>query len=129
MKIINNHNGIWMVNYTPNEIGQIQIDIYLNEKLLNSNPYKVNIFDINQIYVTNLNDGLVDQLVKFNIDTSKAGIGQLEIVVQDGQVSCDAISYTSSQFDVTFLPHQSGLYKIDIRYNGLAIPGNLYANK
>jgi len=126
MQIINNHNGIWLINYTSNKIGQIQIDIFLGEKLLNNNPFKINIFDINQIHISNLTDGFVDQLVKFNIDTSKAGIGQLEIIVQDGQISCDAISRGLSQFDVIFLPHKCGLYKIDIRYNGLTIPGNSY---
>jgi len=118
-----------MVNYTPNKIGQIEINIFLGEKLLNSNPFKVNIFDINQIYISNLNTGLVNQLVKFNIDTSKAGIGQLDIIVQDGQISCDAISRSSSQFDVIFVPHKCGLYKIDIRYNGLTVPGNSYKTK
>jgi len=126
IQVINNLNGTWIVNYTPNEIGQIQIDIFLGEKLINNNSFQVNIFDINQIYISNLNDGFVNQLVKFNIDTSKAGIGQLEIVVQDGEISCNAISYNSSQFDVTFLPYKCGLNKIDIRYNGLNIPGNLY---
>lgn len=123
MQIINQHNGTWMINYTPNEIGQIQIYIYLGEKLLSSNPFNVNIFDINQIYISNLSDSLVNQLVKFNIDTSKAGIGQLDVVVQNGQISCDAVSHSSSQFEVNFLPYYSGLYKIDIRYNELPIPG------
>jgi filamin len=126
MQVDNNHNGIWMVNYTPHEIGEMQIDIFLGDKLLNSNPFKVNIFDINQIYISNINDGIINHLVQFFIDASKAGIGQLDVAVQDGQISCDAISHGSSKFDVTFLPRQCGQYKIDIRFNGLTIPGDLH---
>jgi filamin len=126
MQIINNQNGTWTVNYIPNEIGLIQMDIFLQKKLINNHPFKVNIFDINQIHISNFKDGLVDQLVQFDIDTSKAGIGQLEIVVQDGDVPCEAIAHGSSRFHVTFLPQKCGLYKIDIRFNRLTIPGKLF---
>ncbi len=129
IEIIDNHDGTWTVNYTPKEIGQIQIDIYLDDKRMNSIPYKINVFDVNEVHVSNIHDGFIDQLVKFHIDTSQAGIGQLEIIVDDGQVGCDVISRSSSQYDVTFLPHTGGLYKIDIRFNGLIIPGNLTNRK
>ncbi len=129
IETIDNHDGTWTVNYTPKEIGQIQIDIFLDDKRTNSIPYKINVFDINQVNVSNLHDGFVDQLIKFHIDTSQAGIGQLEIIVEDGQVACDVISRASSQYDVTFLPPKGGLYKIDIRFNGLIIPGNLANRK
>jgi filamin len=129
IEIIDNHDGTWTVNYTPKQIGQIQIDIFLDDKRMNSIPYKINVFDINQVHISNLQNGFVDQLVKFHIDISQAGIGQLEIIVEDGQVGCDVISHSSSQYDVTFLPHTGGLYKIDIRFNGLIIPGNLANRK
>jgi filamin len=124
MQVINNHDGTWIVNYTPTEIGEIPIDIFLGDKHINSSPYQINVFDINQIHVLNLNDGILGQLVKFDIDASKAGIGQLEIIIQDGLTPCHVIPRGSSQFDAAFLPQESGGYKIDVRFNGLSIPGN-----
>jgi filamin len=129
MEVINNHDRTWTINYIPNEVGETYIDILLGNELINGSPFKVNVFDVNQIHVSNTLGGIVGRLVKFDIDASKAGIGQLEIIVQDGQISCDAISRSSSQFDVIFVPNKCGLYKIDIRYNGLTIPGNSYKTK
>jgi len=103
----------------------MQIDVFLSDELINNDPYKVNVFDVNQIKVSNLNNGFVNQLVKFYIDASSAGIGQLEVFVENGEVICYALLRGTSQYDVTFLPRQSREHKIDIKFNGLAIPGNL----
>ncbi|CAF1556324.1 unnamed protein product, partial [Adineta ricciae] len=84
MKIINNRDGTWTVSYIPTEVGETYIDIFLGTELVYGSPFKVNIFDINQIHVSNIDGGVVGHLVKFFIDASKAGVGQLEIVVQDG---------------------------------------------
>ncbi|CAF1398822.1 unnamed protein product [Adineta steineri] len=127
VQVINHHDGLWMVNYVSHEIGELQILVYLGDKLINNNPFKINVFDINQIHVSNLSDGYVNHFVKFNIDTIKAGIGQLEVFVQDGQVLCSALSRSTSEFDVTFLPRHCGLHRIDIRFNGLTIPGSPFA--
>ncbi|UJR14889.1 hypothetical protein I4U23_001873 [Adineta vaga] len=127
IEVINQGDGIWMVYYIPYEIGEMQMMVYLAEKPVNKYPFKINVFDRNQVNVSNLNDGYINQLVRFNIDTIKAGIGQLEVFVQDGQVLCNALSYGTSQFDVSFLPRQCGLHKIDIRFNGLAIPGSPFS--
>ena len=131
LEIINNHNGLYIINYIPNQIGQIQIDIYLNHKLLNKTPYKVNIFDINQINLSNLTDGFIDQIKTFDIDISKAGIGQLEILIENGKIPCEVITNNTSQFSIVFLPYYSGLCQIDIKFNGISIPSNsfLYEKK
>jgi hypothetical protein len=122
-----NHKGVWMINYIPNEIGQMQIDIYLGDKILNSNPFKINVFDINQIHVSNLNNVFVDELVRFDVDINKAGIGQLEISVQNGRTPCQIISSILSIFNVSFLPHECGEYIIDIKFNGLTIPDSPFS--
>jgi filamin len=128
MEVVNNHNGTWTINYLPNEVGETYIDIFLGDQLVNGSPFKVNIFDIHQIRVSNLTDGIVGHLVKFDIDASKAGIGQLEIVIQDGRIPCHATSHSSFQFDATFLPNEAGCYTIDIKFNGLPVPGNKKIN-
>jgi filamin len=124
MQVIDNHDGTWTVNYTPNEVGETYIDIFLGNELVNGSPFKVNVFDINQIHVSNINSGIIGHLVKFDIDASNAGVGQLEIVVQDGRIPCNATPRGSFHFDAAFLPDESGRYTIDIKFNGLPIPGN-----
>ncbi|CAF2820839.1 unnamed protein product [Rotaria sp. Silwood2] len=131
MQVINNRNGTWTVNYIPNEVGETYIDVFLGNELVNGSPFKVNIFDINQIHVSNIDAGTVGHLVKFHIDASEAGVGQLEIVIQDGRIPCDATSCGTFQFDATFLPKEPGRYTVDIKFNGLPVPGSpfsCYAN-
>lgn len=127
IEIIDNHNGTWLVNYIPKAIGQIRIEILLDEQPTYKIPYQINIFDLNQIFLSKLTDGYVNQWMTFQIDTSRAGIGQLEILVNNGQIACDVLSRNASQYEVTFLPRQGGSYQIDVRFNGLIIPGNLFA--
>lgn len=121
--VINHGDGIWMVNYTTHEIGEMQMVVYLGEKVIHDQPFRINVFDVSQIEVSNLDDGVVNQFVRFNIDTIKAGIGQLEVFVQDGRVLCSALCTGLAQFDVSFLPHECGMHKIDIRFNGVTISG------
>jgi len=129
MQVINNHDGTWTINFIPNEIGETYIDIFLGDELVNGSPFKVNVFDINQIHVSNINDGIVGHLMKFDIDASKAGVGQLEIIIQDGRIPCDAIPQGSFQFNATFLPSEPGQYTIDVKFNGLPVPGIVKINE
>jgi len=124
MQIINNRNSTWTVSYIPTEVGETYIDIFFGDELVNGSPFKVNTFDINQIHVSNIDSGIVGHLVKFHIDASKAGVGQLEIIVQDGLIPCNAIPQDSFRFDATFLPNKPGRHAIDIKFNGLPVPGN-----
>jgi filamin len=124
MQVVNNRDGTWTINYIPNEVGETYIDVFLGNELVHGCPFKVNIFNTDKIRVSNINGGIVGHLVKFDIDASDAGVGQLEIIIQDGRIPCDAIPRGSFQFDATFLPHESGRYTIDIKFNGLPVPSN-----
>lgn len=125
MEVIKNSDGLWTISYIPNEVGETYIDVFLGNEIVHGSPFKVNIFDVNQLHISNILDGIVGHPIKFDIDASKAGVGQLEIVIQDGQIPCHAISHGSFQFDATFLPHEPGRYTIDIKFNGILVPGNL----
>ena len=46
---------------------------------------------MNEVVVLNLHDAIVDQLIEFDIDTRKAGIGELKIIVQNGRIPCNTI--------------------------------------
>ena len=126
MQVVNNRDGTWTVTYCPNEVGETYFDIFLADELVPGCPFKVNIFDVQKIYVSPLSNGLVGQLVKFEIDASQAGVGQLEIIIQDGRIPCSAQSRGSFYFDASFLPYESGRYTVDVRFNGLPVPGNLF---
>jgi hypothetical protein len=116
-----------MINYIPREVGETYIDIFLGDQLVNGSPFKVNVFDIHQIHISNILDGIVGHLVKFDIDASNAGVGQLEIIIQEGRIPCHATSHGAFQFDAAFLPCEPGRYTIEVKFNGLSIPGNKHS--
>lgn len=124
MQVINNRNGTWTVNYIPNEVGETYIDVFYGDELVYGSPFKVNVFDTNRIQVSNIDGGIVGYLIRFHIDASEAGVGQLEIVIQDGRIPCDATSCGSCKFDASFLPKEPGRYTIDVKFNGVPVPGN-----
>lgn len=123
MQVISNRPGIWTIYYTPYEVGETYFDIFLADELIPGCPFKINIFDVHRIFVRHLNNGFVAQLVRFEIDASQAGIGQLEIVIQDGRIPCHAIPRGSFIFDASFLPYEPGRHTIDIHFNGIPVPG------
>lgn len=121
--MVKDRDRTWMVNYIPNEVGETYFDIFLADELIAGSPFKVNIFDAQQVRISNLHDVFVGQRVQFEIDVSRAGIGQLEIIIEDGLIPCDAVARGSFLFDVSFQPTQVGPHTIDIKFNGLSIPG------
>ena len=123
MQVVNNRDGTWTINYIPNEVGETYIDVFHGDELVNGSPFKVNIFDVNQILVSNIETGVVGHPVNFDIDASAAGVGQLEIVIQDGRIPCDAVPRGAFHFDASFLPNEPGRYAIDIKFNGASVPG------
>jgi filamin len=127
MQVINHHDGKWIVNYIPNEVGETYFDIFVANELVPGCPYKVNIFDVHKIHIANLKDnGLLGRLFQFNIDATHAGTGQLDIVIQDGRIPCDAIPHGSYQFDASFMPHEPGRHTIDVKFNGLPVLGKCH---
>jgi filamin len=129
MQVVNNRDGTWTVHYTANEVGETFLDIFLGDDLVSGSPFKVNIFDVNRIQVANLKEGLVGHPVEFSIDVSDAGIGQLEIIIQEGRIPCTAWPIGTVQFDASFMPHESGRHLIDIKFNGLPVPGTRLRNQ
>jgi hypothetical protein len=99
MQVVNNRDGVWTVNYTPNEVGEDYIDIFAGNELVNDGPFKVNIF---KIHVANINTGIIDHAVKFDINAGKSDVGQLEIVVKDDRIPSEAILCCSFHLMVYF---------------------------
>ena len=126
MQVIKDSDATWTVSYIPNEVGETYFDIFVADELVPGCPFKVNIFDVEKIRVSNIYDGFLGQLSQFQIDISQAGIGQLEILIEDGRIPCDAVARGSFIFDVSFLPCYSGPHAIDIRFNGFSVPGQSF---
>lgn len=100
------------------------MDIFYANQLVNGSPFKCNVFDPTKIKVTPTLYGVVDQVVKFEVDASQAGTGQLEIAVENGRIPCNFSNQGNLRFVPSFTPREPGKHEITIKFNNHDVPGS-----
>ena len=68
--------------------------------------------------------GVVDQVVKFEVDASQAGTGQLEIAVENGRIPCNFSNQGNLRFIPSFTPREPGKHEVTVRFNSYEVPGS-----
>ena len=123
-KIVNSSesSSVWKVEYIANEIGEYYVDVFYANQLVNGSPFKSNVFDPSKIKITATLFGIVEQVVKFEVDASKAGTGQLEIAVDNGKIPCNFTSSGNLKFIPSFTPRDAGKHEVSIKFNNHEVP-------
>lgn len=124
LKAINNQNGTWKVDFKPSEIGEYFIDVFYANQLIPGSPFKSNVFDPSKIKIVPTFYGTVDQAVKFEVDASQAGFGQLEIAVENGRIPCTFLNQGNLRFVPSFTPREAGKHEVTIKFNSYEVPGS-----
>lgn len=57
------------------------------------------------------------------VDGSRAGSGNLEILVNGGRVTSSVRALGAQRFIASFTPHEPGTHTIQITFNGETVPG------
>ncbi|GAB0098238.1 filamin-C isoform X1 [Sergentomyia squamirostris] len=76
------------------------------------------------IFVQNIPNGVLGRPVEFEIDGSRAGSGNLEILVNGGRVTSSVRALGGQRFIASFTPHETGVHKVQITFNGETVPGS-----
>ncbi|KAH8233348.1 hypothetical protein KR026_007226 [Drosophila bipectinata] len=76
------------------------------------------------IRVQDIPNGSIGRPVEFEIDGSKAGSGNLEILVNGGRVTSSVRSLGGQRFVASFTPHEHGTHTVQITFNGETVPGS-----
>ncbi len=121
-KVYQSDSVTWKVEYVASEIGEYYVDVFYANQLVAGSPFKSNVFDPSRIRIVPNLYGLVDHVVKFEVDASKAGTGQLEIAVDNGKIPCNFTSQGNLKFIPSFTPRDSGKHEISIKFNNLEVP-------
>jgi filamin len=84
--VINTAEG-YLVNFTPNQIGEYLLFISFGGNLVNSSPFRMRCLigsDHNKVRATGpgLVKGIINQPAEFFIDTKMAGQGRLGVTVE-----------------------------------------------
>ncbi|XP_023932625.1 filamin-C [Lingula anatina] len=121
-KLIDNRNGNYKVEYVPNEVGSHQLDILFGGQPIVGSPFLAKAYDPSAIRVTKLPDGHIGKTVEFEVDVTRAGEGQLEIMVNQGAVPNSVQMLRKGVFRVVFVPRTPADHEVDIKFNGDRVP-------
>ena len=81
------------------------------------------------IKVSNKPDGFLGLPFEFEIDGSRAGSGNLEILVNGGRVTSSVRALGGQRFVASFTPHEIGIHTVQITFNGETVPGKFVIDK
>ncbi|KAK0179966.1 hypothetical protein PV327_005658 [Microctonus hyperodae] len=109
---------------TADEIGEYTIQITVNGQHIKGSPFRSQAYDAKAIRVENVPDGVVNQPVEFEIDGSRAGSGNLEILVNGGHVTSFVKALGSHRFLASFVPHEAVTHLVEMTFNGETVPGS-----
>ncbi|XP_008544602.1 filamin-A [Microplitis demolitor] len=109
---------------TAEEVGEHTIQVTVNGQHIKGSPFRSQAYDAAAIHVDNVPDGIVNQPVEFEIDGSRAGSGNLEILVNGGHVTSFVKALGSHRFLASFVPHEAVTHLVEMTFNGETVPGS-----
>nr|XP_034189515.1 filamin-A isoform X2 [Osmia lignaria] len=109
---------------TAEEVGEHIIQILINGQHIQGSPFRSQAYNARAIQIGNIPNGVVNQPVEFEIDGSKAGSGNLEILVNGGHVTSFVRALGSQRFLASFVPHEAVVHLVEMTFNGEVVPGS-----
>lgn len=125
--------------FLPSVVGDYTVELKNKSELLQKLPsqiveqfpFPVKVFDFTKVIVSDITDGVVGQPIYFFIDASQAGSGNLEIRVSSKtrNVPNYPQSEANAKIRVNFTPTEAFDHSIDVKFNGIPVPGNPFLVK
>ncbi|XP_070173163.1 filamin-B-like isoform X5 [Littorina saxatilis] len=111
-----------VVTYVPKQVGDHQISVRCGGQDVNGSPFVAKAYDTSAITVTPLDDGFVGQPMSFVIDVHAAGEGQLQIMVNNGNIPNEVEARDTGVYLIQFTPVDPGVQQVDILFNDENLP-------
>ncbi|XP_076753150.1 filamin-type immunoglobulin domains fbug isoform X1 [Xylocopa sonorina] len=106
------------------EVGEHIIQILVNGQHIQGSPFRSQAYNARAIQIGNIPNGVVNQPVEFEIDGSKAGSGNLEILVNGGHVTSFVRALGNQRFLASFVPYEAVVHLVEMTFNGEVVPGS-----
>lgn len=68
----------------------------------------------------------ISHVFNSSVDGSRAGSGNLEILVNGGRVTSAVRALGAQRFVASFTSHEPGRHTVQITFNGETVPGELF---
>ncbi|VDN53518.1 unnamed protein product [Dracunculus medinensis] len=125
--ISDHESGGKKVEFIPVKVdikGDHEVDIKCGGIDVQGSPFTCRAYDPAKIGVGNIPNGIVEQAVHFIVDASEAGVGNLEVAVNEGRVPSMAQSLGQHRYDISFIPREKVDHTISVRFNNEPVPGS-----
>ncbi|KAL3089865.1 hypothetical protein niasHT_022497 [Heterodera trifolii] len=110
--------------FTPRRVGDHEVRLQLNDTEVDESPLICRVYDPAKILVGPIPDGGVDLPVKFVVDASQAGVGNLEVAVNEGKIPSTASGLGHHKYQITFVPKEPIDHTISVHFNNEPVPGS-----
>ena len=123
--------GQYEVDYTPDIVGDHQVEVKMAGLHVQGSPFIVKAYDASQVLVTDIQPGSVGKPVYFSIDASQAGAGNLEIIVSvNGRNVPNYVqSEGNAKFKVNFKPQENSPHFLSVKFNNEPVPNSPFECK
>ncbi|GAU89920.1 hypothetical protein RvY_02412-2 [Ramazzottius varieornatus] len=118
--------GTFRFEYVPTEVGPHKIACKYAETALNGSPFTCQVYDPRAVRVGELHDGYVNKEYTFQVDTSMAGQGDVEVEIDAGgrQIKPVVRKGRDGLCDVSFTPREAGPHGITVKFSNRVVPGS-----
>uniref|UniRef100_T1J4U2 Calponin-homology (CH) domain-containing protein n=1 Tax=Strigamia maritima TaxID=126957 RepID=T1J4U2_STRMM len=124
IRLIAHRDGTMTVEYTAVEVGEHMVDIRVKGHVVRGSPFRVQACDTTQVKVSRISDGIVGKPIEFEIDTERAGPGNVVVVVNESHLAATVKNINNHRHVASFVPHKSMTHNVSVRFNNEEIPGS-----
>ncbi|KAK9504384.1 hypothetical protein O3M35_010726 [Rhynocoris fuscipes] len=115
------------VEFCPKVVGEHKIAVSYRQVPVAGSPFSCKVYDVHAIKVKPVVMGTVGQPVTFLVETSQAGPGNLEVTVNGGRVGTTAHTQGPHTYAISFTPRQAITHTVDLKFNGISVPGSPFS--
>ncbi|CAK5072454.1 unnamed protein product [Meloidogyne enterolobii] len=117
-------NNTCKLQFIPKRVGDHEVEIRVAGTEIDGSPFTCRVYDPTKILVGNIPDGAVDKPVSFVVDASQAGVGNLEVAVNEGKIPSMAYALGQHKYEITFIPKDPIDHRVSVRFNNEYVPGS-----
>ncbi|XP_064455536.1 filamin-A-like [Ornithodoros turicata] len=115
----------YRAEYHTRDVGLYRVEVLHNGNPVTGKPFVVEVCDPSRVKVMDIEDGIVNRTQTFRVDTTRAGRGNLNVVITAGgrEVRNSIRESGPGMYKVSYMPKSDLPHKIDVYYNGHQAPG------
>ncbi|KRX89843.1 Filamin-C [Trichinella pseudospiralis] len=122
--VTNKELGLYLLEIVPTIVGEYQVELKTGGRQISGSPFSFRAYDPAKIIVSPMTDGTVNRAVHFVVDASDAGVGNLEVAVNEGNIPSMAQNLGHHRYEISFVPAEPIVHTVSIRFNGDHVPGS-----